>query len=373
MSANEEFLIEQEISSEEKLNAADPYSKLLWACFNDAYNLGASDIHFEPDLSGINIRMRIYGVLKKWKKLGPQHSEPVIQRIKTICELDLSIIRNPQDGRISLPTLNFDARVNTLPTIYGEKIVFRLLSYEQKFNLDMSGIKSNCLKLLKEALNSQNGLIILSGPTGSGKTTTLYSLLHALDFDQLNVTTIENPVEYRIPGITQVDVREKNLSFSDALRALMRQDPDVILVGEIRDEETAKLCINAASTGHFVFSTVHANGALEVVDRLKSLGVDPFLIKKNIRLSAAQRLVKQLCPYCSISIDETSQRKINPNGCERCSQGIVGRLPILEVATNDCIKSYLHDSSAGPKISFKSELLNLIQTGLIDSNQTKLV
>ena len=256
--------------------------------------------------------------------------------------LDLSVVNQPQDGRATFNDLKVDVRINAVPTLYGPKLVMRLLPHNQNFNLENLKLKIELKSALMNAAGRNQGLIIISGPTGSGKTTTLYSLLNLIDSGQKNICTVENPIEYRLPGITQVDISEGGLSFAAAMRAMLRQDPDVILLGEIRDAETAKVAIHAAATGHLVLSTLHANSASEVPSRLNQLGIDPMSISSTLLLSFAQRLVPLLCPKCSKKCTggrgvayfkkPGDLRLINPDGCKHCSSGIIGRYPIAEIA-----------------------------------------
>lgn len=315
-------------------NLNDPVSLLINEALKSAREKNASDIHFEPREDQYQIRFRILGDLCVWKTLPKEITEIVIQKCKVIFNLDLGISGKPQDGRATFKEYRYDVRYSSMPTIYGDKIVLRILRQDRVFDLKSSDISARDTDVLLSSLKHKEGLVIISGPTGSGKTTTLYGLVSAIDGLKKNVSTLENPVEYRLPGITQTDVGEKGMSFAQGLRALMRQDPDVILVGEIRDEETAELCFKAASTGHLVLSTIHANSALEVVQRLEKLGVERYLVESCLKLSVAQRLVQILCPICATNsgnFDDTKMR--NPHGCEDCHEGISGRKPIVEYVT----------------------------------------
>lgn len=336
-----------------------PYEALFRDMIVSARAAGASDIHIEPTRDSVHIRFRIFGELAPpWKELSIDHRESFITEVKRISHLSIGMSGRPQDGRMSFPNLTLDARVNLLPTLYGEKIVFRLLRSDQNFSIDALFFPPRTTLDLKEAMRHKNGVILISGPTGSGKTTTLYSLLSALDKRKNNVVTLENPVEYTLPGINQVEIGDK-ISFASALRAVLRQDPDVIFVGEIRDEETSALAFSAAATGHLVLSTIHANGAAEVVTRLLMLGVEKYLLKENLRFSCAQRLLQRLCPACSKSPPSEVVKEIAENirsflgkevdgrnfrivgdGCDRCKGGVIGRLPILEYMTAPFLQDY---------------------------------
>ncbi|MCX6125182.1 MAG: ATPase, T2SS/T4P/T4SS family, partial [Proteobacteria bacterium] len=271
---------------------------------------------------------------------------------------------------------------------HGDKIVLRLLDQERQFRIEESGLQQEALSNLKSASEQKNGLIIISGPTGSGKTTTLYGLINSLDHKTKNITTLEDPSEYELFGVTQTEI-SRHLTFASALRALMRQDPDVILLGEIRDEETAKLSFKIANTGHLVISTLHANGAIESIERLKALGVDDFSISSSLRFTGAQRLVKKLCEHCSIPVITEAEspyyleklrairerelvkpkyRTRNPNGCDRCKGGINGRIPILEYAGSEGVAAYLKGSPRKEclQTSLQDAAFNLAAQGLID-------
>jgi type II secretory ATPase GspE/PulE/Tfp pilus assembly ATPase PilB-like protein len=266
-----EINISHDISSDQKVSEDNPYTRLIKNCFEDATKAKASDIHFEPFADSYLIRFRVHGVLADWKKLTPEHMEPLTAKLKWILNLDLAVAMRPQDGRATFERFGVDVRVNSLPIASGgEKIVLRLQYQEQKMSLTDLGLSPDKIIVLLDAIKKREGLIVISGPTGSGKTTTLYALLEEMDRRGKNISTLENPVEKALPRINQSNVMTKQ-DFDDFQRALMRQDPDVILLGEIRDRETAELSMKLASTGHLVLSTVHANGAREVLDRLLTL------------------------------------------------------------------------------------------------------
>jgi len=381
------FFVMRDLTDDEKVSEKDPFAMLFRECLQEAVERGASDIHLEPKENGLLIRLRIHGDLVLWKTLQKDHQLSFSSKVKQIVNLDLSKAGEPIDSRASFKSFSVDVRANSVPLVYGDKIVLRLLNQGRSFDLEAMGMEARTLRALKEAASKKDGLILISGPTGSGKTTTLYSLLNSLDAKRLNISTIENPVEYRLSGINQIDIgASKSLTFSNSLRALMRQDPDVILVGEIRDEETADLCFQAAATGHLVLSTLHANGAFEVIERLLNLGIHSFSIKSNLRLSAAQRLVKKICSSCSIEVTRSELdiytehladpaflssatfRKRNEEGCRHCEKGIVGRLPVLEFMEKDSIHQTLADSSNAPTLSMSlsKAALQLSSAGLVD-------
>jgi type IV pilus assembly protein PilB len=359
-----------------------PYAELFRAAVRAGHEARASDIHIQPSRDGVAIRFRVFGVMQEpWKTLSKEHSQSLLLAVKKETRLQIGVSGRPQDARCTVDGLPIDLRVNLLPTHFGERIVLRLLDSSREFGIENLGIPDATLEALLAALNHRNGVVLISGPTGSGKTTTLYSLLCAVDRKAKNVVTLEDPVEYTIEGISQVQVDQK-VSFAGALRAVLRQDPDVILVGEIRDEETAALAFKAAATGHLVLSTVHANGAVEVVNRLLNLGVDRDTIRDNLRFSAAQRLVPKLCNACkqvapSEAIDAVfaafcqskpasagSFQVRNPAGCPLCRGGVIGRVPAIEYLSTDGGELV----SADPKlaVSLTEAALLLAATGEID-------
>ena len=380
------IVVTKALTDDDKLSNNSPYAKLFKEALGEAKKRSVSDIHIEPTNIGINIRFRLFGILSTFKTLGPDHREGFITTVKSIVNMDLAIIGRPQDSRASFKAFKVDIRANSLPELYGEKLVLRLLDQERDFKLESSGLDNASLHALRSAARKKDGLVLISGPTGSGKTTTLYSLLSELPRNRLNISTLENPVEYELSGINQVNISENGiLTFESSLRALMRQDPDVILVGEIRDHETASLAFKAASTGHLVLATVHANGAKEVVERLLNLGIDTFTIKSNLRLSSAQRLIPTLCKNCSLPLSSAdvkelegyfnkgvlpNLRKTNAKGCSSCQTGINGRIAILEYMDKEEITLFLNDTQAIetlPKRSLKDAALELASRGTIDA------
>ncbi len=334
-------------TTEQLLQDIGPYAKILLDLVVEAKKRGASDIHIEPTESGVDFRLRVDGNLNLCKAVSLEHRESLILEVKRIFGLSIGISGRPQDGRASLPEMRLDLRVSLLPTHFGEKVVMRLLNLDASFNLGELGFLEAEQRILDKALHFENGVVVVSGPTGSGKTRTLYALLKALNPKRLNIVTLEDPIEYRIEGLNQVQVNRK-MSFADALRSVLRQDPDVILVGEVRDAETAKLCFQAAETGHLVFTTLHANGALEVIERLFGLGVEKLVLESNLRLSIAQRLEQKICPACGEIpsknltdwFDKQNHEKLSlgqlrvrhEKGCSNCAEGIRGRVPNIEWA-----------------------------------------
>lgn len=333
------------------LHETSPYGKIFYECVAAACRAKASDIHIEPIREGVQMRFRVFGdMTPPWKSFGLEHQRSFINEVKRLTNLSIATSGRAQDGRVAMDFLGVDLRVSLLPSLYGEKIVMRVLDLKRSFHLADLGFDDGTAAALDEALRAKNGVILISGPTGSGKTTTLYSLLMALCPKTKNIITLEDPIEYRLPGITQVRITPK-LCFADALRSVLRQDPDVILVGEIRDEETADLCFKAASTGHLVLSTIHANSAREVCERLSNLKVEEFLLRSNLRLSAAQRLVKRLCSECSVPAakERLNELHILSPGCYRtrgpqlacssCDGGIIGRIALLEYLTGPQVRA----------------------------------
>ena len=287
--------------AEESVSAEDaPFVKLVNLMLTQAIKENSTDIHIEPGKNEVGIRIRIDGVLTKIMYPPITSLNGMITRIKILSKLNIAEHRLPQDGRMKLKMgpKEIDVRVSILPTVHGEKAVLRLLgSGDKELNLSNLGFPSNKLVTFKKWINQPYGMIIISGPTGSGKSTTLYAALQQIKSDSINITTVEDPVEYQIPGINQIQVHEAiGLTFSNALRSILRQDPDVLLIGEIRDQETADIAVKFSMTGHLVFSTVHANDAPSTISRLLDLGIPPFLLGSSLNLIMAQRLVRTIDP-----------------------------------------------------------------------------
>ena len=317
----------------------------------DAVKKGASDIHFEPYEKSYRVRFRADGILKEHTAPPISLAGKLAARIKVMSRLDISERRKPQDGRIKLKlskTRAIDFRVSTLPTLFGEKIVLRLLDASAaKLGIDVLGYEEDQKKLFMDALDQPQGMILVTGPTGSGKTVSLYTGLNILNTPQRNISTAEDPVEINLEGINQVNVNEKTgLDFSAALRAFLRQDPDIVMVGEIRDKETAEISVKAAQTGHLVLSTLHTNSAPETLTRLRNMGVPAFNIATSVSLIIAQRLVRRLCTHCKkpvqipkgalieegFNADEIDDLTLyTAVGCDKCTEGYKGRVGIYEV------------------------------------------
>ena len=328
-----------------------PIIRLINGLIAEAMRLGASDIHIEPYETALVVRLRIDGVLREVLSLEPRVTPLLVSRIKVMARLDIAERRIPQDGRIPL-TLggkSFDVRVSTLPSRIGERVALRILDKEQAdLKLAELGMSPAVLAAFEAALREPNGIILVTGPTGSGKTTTLYGGLAALNDGSRNILTVEDPVEYAMDGVGQTQVNTKvGMTFAAGLRAILRQDPDVVMVGEIRDVETAQIAVQASLTGHLVLSTVHTNDALGAITRLRDMGVEPFLLASTLRVILAQRLVRRLCDLCKRPepADASAARLVGvavghilhrPVGCPHCKQtGYVGRIGVYEAIRID--------------------------------------
>jgi type IV pilus assembly protein PilB len=327
-----------------------PVVKLVDLIIRQAIEEGASDIHIEPLDKKLRLRYRVDGVLQEKPPPAPHLSLAIVSRIKILSKLDIAEKRLPQDGSFVLKLDNglVDFRVSVVPTIYGEKVVIRILDRSQlPLDLAQLGMDPSQLKSFREAINQPYGAIFLTGPTGSGKTTTLYAALEEINSPDKNITTIEDPVEYRLDGVNQVQVKSQiGLTFANALRSFLRQDPDIILVGEVRDLETAEICVRAALTGHLVLSTLHTNDAASAITRLMDIGVEPYLLTPSLFMVAAQRLVRKLCPSCKEAYEPTEdilkRLKVKKDlifrakGCDQCRwTGYIGRAAIYELIPID--------------------------------------
>lgn len=329
-----------------------PAVQLVNKMITDALRVNASDIHIEPRKQQVEVRMRVDGVLQVWPQPIPKDlQEVIVSRIKVMAELDINEKRLPQDGRITvnIPGRSIDMRISSLPVLYGEKIVMRILDRSMSVRpLDALDFSPHNKASFEELIHQPLGLILVTGPTGSGKTTTLYSALNVLRSKTTNIVTCEDPIEYDMEGINQSAVFERiGLTFARQLRAILRQDPDIILVGEIRDAETAEIAFRAAMTGHIVLSTLHSNDAPTSVTRLIDMGVPPFLISSGLVGMVAQRLVRRLCPACRRQAPPTPQQAAlltiasnetiwHPVGCQQCDgTGYKGRIGVHEVVQTD--------------------------------------
>ncbi|MCS7278136.1 MAG: GspE/PulE family protein, partial [Aquificaceae bacterium] len=324
----------------------------------EAVNLGASDIHIEPQEKKLIVRYRVDGILRVYHEFPTRVKDPLVARVKILSNLDIAEKRRPQDGRIRTRVRGkrVDLRVSTVPTVYGEKVVMRIQEAEKYLNVRLEdlGFEPDDLEKFRRAIWTPWGMVLVTGPTGSGKTTTLYAALMERNSPDVNIMTAEDPVEVSIPGLNQVQINEKiGLTFANVLRAFLRQDPDIILIGEIRDLETAQIGIKAALTGHLVFSTLHTNDAPSSITRLVDMGIEPFLVGSSVILIVAQRLVRKLCPRCKL-VDDTPREallrlgvlksldedvtiyKANPKGCDYCNgSGYKGRTAVYEILEVD--------------------------------------
>ena len=386
---DEDYDIEELTKSTEEA----PIITLVNTVFIDSIKKGASDIHFEPYEKSFRVRYRLDGTLYEMMNLAMKFKNPVISRVKILSNMDIAEKRLPQDGRIKVRVKlengnkkEVDMRVSSVPTIFGEKIVVRILDRGMlKLDLTKLGFEKSSLDKFQKAIKSPWGIILVTGPTGSGKTNTLYSAVSNLNSTDTNIMTAEDPVEFYLEGINQVNIKEKiGLRFSTILRNFLRQDPDIMLVGEMRDYDTVDIAIKAALTGHLVFSTIHTNDAASSITRLVNMNVEPFLISDSVRLIMAQRLVRRLCKSCreehkiapdalediGFSADEAKKVKVyKPKGCPSCNNtGYKGRTALFEVleVTEDIKEMILSKAQTRDikKKAMEQGMLTLRQSGL---------
>lgn len=330
----------------------NPTVRLVNSLLVDAIKSGASDIHFEPEGTFLRLRYRIDGQMTQIRSFHRDYWNAIVVRIKIMAGMNIAETRNPQDGRISYTALGreVDFRVATQPTVHGENIVMRLLDKTKSLvPLESLGFSEHNINLLKKLLKRPEGIIIVTGPTGSGKTTTLYSILNYINSIDVNIMTLEDPVEYQLPLIRQTSVREGSVDFHHGIKSLMRQDPDIIFVGEVRDEETALMAVRAALTGHQVYTTLHTNDALGAIPRLGDIGVPAHLLAGSLICTMAQRLARKLCPHCRTPREATKEECrilghdsdhpptiYDPIGCDKCKgKGYRGRIAIIEILRVD--------------------------------------
>lgn len=352
---------------EDLLESTDdaPVIRLINAMLTKAVRNGASDIHIEPFEKRLAVRYRVDGVMQKLLEPPRAIAPLVISRLKVMAKLDIAERRLPQDGRISLRVAGrpVDVRVSTLPSGHGERVVLRLLDKQAgRLDLQQLGMPPDSLQALQRSLGLSHGIVLVTGPTGSGKTTTLYAALARLNTSRFSILTVEDPIEYYIDGIGQTQVNNKvDLDFARGLRAILRQDPDIVMVGEIRDTETAEIAVQASLTGHLVLSTLHTNTAVGAVTRLRDMGIEPFLLSSSLVGLVAQRLVRKLCNNCKRPHSPSAQELLTlrhaaedvtdmcvPHGCDECGHtGYVGRQGIYEVVTiDDAMRTMIHDGAA---------------------------
>lgn len=377
----EEELTDEQIQSEDA-----PVSRMVNSIIRNAIKMRASDIHFDPQERDIKVRYRIDGILKTEQTLAKNMLGVVTARLKIISNIDIAEKRLPQDGRFNMVIdyRTVDIRVSTIPTANGEKIVLRILDLSQGIKkIEELGFTSIQAQKLRQMFNKSHGLVLITGPTGSGKTSTLYSALTELNSDDVNIITLEDPIEYQIDGINQVQINEKiGLSFAKGLRSILRQDPNIIMVGEIRDKDTAKMTIRAALTGHMVFSTIHTNDAVSSISRLIDMGIESYLISSSLTGIVAQRLVRKICPDCKTSykpsVDEqvildkydidSSNISIG-KGCSSCNTtGYKGRIAIYELfSLDDVLKQMVVEKKSSADFNRylkEKNFISIMQDGL---------
>jgi type IV pilus assembly protein PilB len=379
-------------STSEEAAGKAPVIRFVDLLLSQAVKSRASDVHIEPQEKSMMIRMRIDGILRDMVPPARNMQGAVLARIKILSNLNIAERRLPQDGRLKIKTAtrDIDVRVSTLPTIYGEKIVMRILdSASASHEVDKLGVEPQLLNVLKNALNQPHGIMIVTGPTGSGKSTTLYACLNHLKDPTINITTVEDPVEYRLGGINQVQVKpEIDLTFASCLRSILRQDPDVVLIGEIRDKETVEIAIKASLTGHLVLSTFHTNDAPSAITRLLNMEIEPYLLSSSVNLIIAQRLVRKICEKCkeptTISGQVLKRLKVDPaklksatlchgKGCPHCGNtGYRGRLPIFEFLVMDTELRELVTAKA-PESQLRATSRKKGYGGLLESGVIKML
>ena len=362
----EELFIRENVSS----------NKGIFSILLEAIKFSASDIHIEALTDKIRIRYRINGILKEVAEIDKSFLSSIASKLKILSSLDIVEKRKPQDGRFSLKYKGreIDFRISIMPTMNGEKIVIRILDkFNYNFTLGDLYLSEENKKIFYKAINQNNGIILVNGPTGSGKSSTLYSILKYKNREEVNISTVEDPIEYQIEGINQVQCRnEIGLGFATILRALLRQDPDILMVGEIRDKETAEIVVKASLTGHLVFSTLHSNDSLGCINRLVNLGIDSYLLSLVLQMVVSQRLVRKLCPHCkkedenykeklkSLNLSEEKYKNIKfytSAGCDKCmGTGYIGRIPVFEIIYFDDILKDMLAQKKEIKQNFKTLL-----------------
>lgn len=368
----------------EKLPVVDIVNEMIL----DAAKKNASDIHFDPTPTVLNVRIRVDGELINYATVPEATKNPLITRIKIISGMNITESRLPQDGAIKnlIEDDSLDLRVSTLPTVYGEKVVIRILDYTMSTNgLESLGFSSKNLVKVQKLINEPNGIILITGATGTGKSTTVYSMLQILNTTERNIITVEDPVEMKLAGINQVQtMSEIGLTFASALRSILRQDPNVIMIGEIRDDETARIAVRASITGHLVLSTIHTNNSLNTIERLLDMDVERYLLGSALTGVISQRLVKRLCPKCRTSRPATPYEKnvfkqvlgmditdiYAPVGCDECYQGYKGRVAIQEVLVidqniRDAITNNIRKDDLRKLVYQKDATTTLLEDGLI--------
>ncbi|MGZ6255155.1 MAG: type II secretion system ATPase GspE [Candidatus Chromulinivorax sp.] len=380
------------------MTAQAPVVKLVNHIIFQAVKRGASDIHVEPFEKELSVRYRVDGVMYLAFSPPKRIQSALISRLKIMANLNIAEKRLPQDGRIETKVADkfFDIRVSVLPVMHGERVVMRLLDKSKAFaSLDQLGLSPHNLAIVQQVIAKPNGIILVSGPTGSGKTTTLYSIVSKLSSPELNIITVEDPVEYQMTGVNQVQVQSKiDFTFAAALRSILRQDPDIVMIGETRDVETAQIAVQAALTGHLVLSTIHTNNAPATITRLIDMGIEPFLISSSVLAVIAQRLVRRLCDFCkekytpthdslhAVGLDMVQAKKMTfykPVGCDKClNLGYKGRLPIFEIMVMSNALAHLVVEKVDANVlraqAIKEGMKLLVQDGLwkVELGQTTI-
>lgn len=379
----EDELIGDEEERLRELASEAPTVNLLNSLITRALRQGASDMHLEPYQGRYRARFRVDGVLHEVEMLAPRMQLPIVTRLKILSGMDIAEKRRPQDGKIEMKIANqeLDIRVSALPLNDGESMVLRFLRKDNvQYDMSVLGLSSDIEALIREDIKTTSGVVLLTGPTGSGKTTTLYTFLNALNNDDVKIITLEDPVEYQLPGINQVQVNSDiGFNFSAGLRSIVRQDPDIIMLGEIRDKETAQIALQSALTGHLVFSTVHTNDAASAYTRLLDLGVEEFLLNAALVSIVAQRLARKICQHCSAPAEDAEQliekyklqaladkfdlaeiKLSKGTGCDKCgNSGYKGRMAVIEYLNcDDAIKAMPKDSDFIPKAKQHNKELN---------------
>ena len=363
-----------------------PIVEIVNEIIMDSVKKNVSDIHFDPTKENIKIRIRIDGILSDYSIIPGKYKRNMISRIKMIAGMNIMETRLPQDGAIKsrIGKKMLDLRVSSLPTNCGEKVVIRILDYSKSLQgLDTLGFSEDSLKKIEKMVEVPNGIILVTGATGSGKSTTVYSILQKMNTPDVNIITVEDPVEMDIVGINQVQAQsEIGLTFANVLRSILRQDPDIIMIGEIRDDETARIAVRASITGHLVLSTIHTNNSLNTIERLTDMSVERYLLGAALTGIISQKLARRLCKHCRTSRAATDyEQKVfkealnidvkeiyEPHGCEHCHQGYAGRIAIHEVLLiNQEIRDAIIRNADKPelrKLVYKSGTITMLQDGL---------
>jgi type IV pilus assembly protein PilB len=375
-----------EESKAQPVDEDSPVVKTVNQIIIQAVSIGASDIHIDPQEDSLRIRYRVDGLMRTERTLPPHMQSVIVARIKVMSNMNIAERRLPQDGRVEMDVefRKVDIRIATLPTIYGEKVVMRILDLGNALTeIEKLGFSEHNLQIFNQSIHQTHGVVLITGPTGSGKTTTLYSALSRLNKDEANIITVEDPVEYQLQGINQVQVNAvTGLTFARGLRSILRQDPNIIMVGEIRDVDTAEIAVRAAMTGHLVLSTLHSNSAVNSITRLIDMGVEPFLVASAVNCVVAQRLVRKLCTKCTITyaLSEEERRVMleyghdvthlqKGSGCEICGRtGYKGRMAIHEVLyIDDTLRSMIiqkRPDSDYKNYGLQNGLIPILQDGM---------